>query len=374
MKGIRLVLWPLFAAALLGAGCRPTADFSVDKTEGLAPLSVQFTDTSKVRTEIFGINLSSYYPVTRWQWTFGDGGGSTQQHPQHTYEYGGRFNVTLTVWNRFGSDFKTVAQQINVATQPPIANFTADATRGPVPFTVRFTDQSVAGSSPINAYRWDFGDGGGSTERNPQHTYLIPGTYSVRLTVTSNSGSNSRLQSGLITATVGTPVASFVAAPREGHAPLDVQFTDTSIAGSAAIVQWRWDFGDGATSTLANPRHVYGAAGTYTVKLRISNTLGESEKVETGYIVVLPPLVPPRAGFSFQVDPVNPLLIRFTDVSAPGSHPITLRVWDFGDGTTSTEQNPAHLFPAPGRYVVSLTVTTIAGSNSSINPSFPVGL
>ncbi len=153
------------------------------------------------------------------------------------------------------------------------------------------------------------------------------------------------------------PTAGFSATPTSGSFPLPVQFTDSSQGGPTG---WAWDFGDGATSTLANPSHSYTAAGTYTVSLKVTNTKGTDTKTMTDLITVAEQK--PLAAFTASpISGSGSVTVNFTDTSA--NHP-TSWAWDFGDGATSTAQNPSHSYTAPGSYAVSLTVTNSGGTNT----------
>ncbi|MDD3137163.1 MAG: PKD domain-containing protein, partial [Methanoregula sp.] len=172
---------------------RPIANFTAEPTTGIAPLAVTFTDTSE--------NIP-----TSWAWTFGDGSTSTVQHPVHTYASAGTYSVTLAATNAGGSNSTVKSGYITVtSTEPaPIAGFTTSASTGQVPFTVTFTDTTTGN---VTAYAWDFGDGSSSTVRNPTHTYLMGGTYSVALTATGPGGSNSTIQSDAISVSAA-PIAN----------------------------------------------------------------------------------------------------------------------------------------------------------------------
>ncbi|MDD4455400.1 MAG: PKD domain-containing protein, partial [Candidatus Methanomethylophilaceae archaeon] len=148
-----------------------------------------------------------------------------------------------------------------------------------------------------------------------------------------------------------------------GTAPLTVRFTDTS---TGEITAWLWDFGDGATSTEQNPTHTYTAPGTYTVSLTATNAGGSSTESKTDYITVMAP--PPVADFSANVTAgPAPLAVRFTDAS---TGEITAWSWSFGDGNTSTEQNPVHTYGAPGNYTVNLTISTGSSSGTLSRPGY----
>lgn len=155
-----------------------------------------------------------------------------------------------------------------------------------------------------------------------------------------------------------TPVADFGINVIEGYAPLSVQFTDLS----ENAAQWDWDFGDGAFSTEQNPAHTYSIAGTYNVNLIVTNENGTDSKFETITALEQPAvLLPPVANFTSSVTRgFVPLTVQFTDLSGNA----TQWNWDFGDGNTSTEQNPMHTYFAAGSYKVTLTASNAAGSNA----------
>jgi PKD repeat protein len=162
------------------------------------------------------------------------------------------------------------------------------------------------------------------------------------------------------------PVAEFVGAPQSGFAPLSVDFTDQSTNNPSI---WSWNFGDSATSSSQNPSHTYSLAGTYTVRLQVTNAGGSDLEIKTDYITVLdPPSSGPIAEFS--ANPTSgddPLTVGFTDLST-GSP--TSWQWDFGDGASSTAQNPSHTYTAPGSYDVTLTVSDGTDSNSQTKSGY----
>ena len=158
------------------------------------------------------------------------------------------------------------------------------------------------------------------------------------------------------------PSAAFSGTPVSGHAPLEVQFTDESVAGTAAIEYWDWDFGDGHVSDERSPAHTYSFPGVRTVTLTVTSSIGSDTRTRTDYISVS---IPPTAAFSASPTSGNvPLPVEFTDQSDPGSAAITAWAWDFGDGNTSDEQHPTHAYQAAGLFGVSLTVTTVAGTDT----------
>ncbi|HNT78511.1 MAG TPA: PKD domain-containing protein, partial [Anaerolineae bacterium] len=324
-------------------GVTPVADFTASPRAGQPPLTVVFTDTST------GI-------ITGWQWAFGDGETSMQQHPTHEYSVVGSYAVTLTVTSPGGSDTEAKPGYIIVSESAIIANFSAAPTQGLAPLTVTFTDASVGN---ITSRQWAFGDGESSTAQSPQHVYAATGSYTVTLTVSGPGGSDTLTRTDYISvsAPIPTPVADFTAAPRAGQPPLTVAFTDTS---SGDITGWQWVFGDGGTSATQHPTHEYAAVGTYTVTLTVSGPGGSDVETKANYISVSENAV--IANFSATPTQGSaPLTVTFADASVGD---ITAWQWAFGDGGASTAQNPTHEYKTPGAYTVTLTVSGPGGSDT----------
>ena len=262
------------------------ADFTGTPTSGLAPLGVNFSNTS---TGDF----------TASSWTFGDGGSSTATNPFHSYTTPGVYTVSLQVSGPGGSDTETKISYIQVFTAP-VADFLGTPTSGTPPLAVTFTNNS----SNYTSSSWDFGDGSTSTATNPSHTYNAIGWYTVTLTVTGPGGSDTLVRPAYIqvNAVPQPVVANFYGAPTSGSAPLTVVFTNTStgeLSGTLTfpLNSW-WDFGDGSTSTDTNPTHTYTMPGVYTVSLYVSNILGSDTLTRTSYIIVI------AAGGSIDIDPL----------------------------------------------------------------------
>ncbi|WP_304020552.1 PKD domain-containing protein [Methanospirillum hungatei] len=332
------------------------ADFTATPTTGTAPLTVQFTDTSTGSP-------------TMWAWDFGD--GTTEgmlANPSHTYQNAGTYTVKLTASSATGGSSTKIKEGYITVTQSGgiVANFTATPTSGTAPLTVQFTDTSTGGPT---MWSWDFGDG--TTEgmlANPSHTYQNAGTYTVKLTASSaTGGSSTKIREGYITVSSSGsgPTAAFTVDKRSGPKPLTVQFTDQSTGGPT---MWAWDFGDGGTSMVASPSYTYQEAGVYTVSLTASNTAGSDTKTEKDYISVTGDIPPPVA--MFEATPLSgsaPLTVQFTDLSIG---PPTSYAWDFGDGGTSTEANPSHVYSAGGTYTVKLTVKNSGGSHTMTRENY----
>ena len=250
----------------------------------------------------------------------------------------------------------------------PAANFAGTPSSGTCPLAVQFNDTSTG--SPTS-WSWDFGDGTTSAEQNATHMYTSAGSFTVSLTASNTAGSNSLSRSGYITVTQPL-TANFTGTPASGTAPLAVTFTDTSTGSPTA---WSWDFGDGTTSTLKNPSHSYTSAGAFTVKLTVTRSSATAAKSAARYITVSSATQPLVANFAASPPSgTRPLTVTFTDKSAgsPKSW-----AWDFGDGNTSTQQNPTHTYTSSGSFSVSLhvvngTYTDTTTQTDCISVSSPV--
>ena len=314
----------------------PVASFTKSASSGTAPFGVNFTDTSTGN-------------IVSWLWAFGDGTTSTAQNPSKTYSTAGNFTVTLTATNPAGS--ATSPGQVVNSYSVPVASFTKSASSGNTPLTVNMTDTSTGN---IVSWLWTFGDGTTSALQNPSKTYTTAGNFTVTLQVTNPAGTNT--SAGQTVTVYSTPVASFTKSASSGNAPLTVNMTDTSTGN---IVSWLWTFGDGTTSALQNPSKTYTTAGNYTVTLQATNPAGTN--TSAGQVISV--YSTPAASFTKSVSSGNtPFDVNFTDTSTGN---VTGWTWNFGDGTTSTAQNPVKTYTTAGNFTVTLTATNPAGSNTS---------
>lgn len=176
-------------------------------------------------------------------------------------------------------------------------------------------------------------------------------------------GGNTVTVSGQIVGTPG-PHADFSASPLAGNPPLIVKFSDKS---SGTITSWAWDFQNDGTidSKTRNPYYLYMKEGTYTVSLTVSGPDGSDSEVKTGYITVGTGQAGKKPIALFTQDKyfgIAPLTVRFTDRSRenPAEY-----LWSFGDGSTSTVQNPVHTYTRGGVFTVTLKVSNTYGSSTA---------
>ncbi len=269
-------------------------------------------------------------------WDFGDGITDTVENPVHVYATAGTYTVTLTAWGACNEDR---ADAVIEVLPLPMAGFTYTASG----LVVTFTNAS----QNATAYLWDFGDGITSTLESPVHTYAAAGTYTVTLWATGDCGTD---DFSLVLVVGVAPEAGFVS-----NAPVCLGeatvFTNTTTG--SPVLSYLWAFGDGEISTETNPVHTYAVEGTYTVVLTASNALGSD--AFDAEVEVLPL---PMAGFTYTA---QGLVVTFTNASQNA----TAYLWDFGDGITSTLENPVHTYAAAGTYTVTLMVTGPCGEDTA---------
>jgi gliding motility-associated-like protein len=241
----------------------PKADFIY--SGGCLGTPTVFTNQSSAGT---GDNITAYL------WDFGDSGTDAQQNPQHTYAAPCTYNVTLSITT--GKGCTATASKVVDVDPIPVANFGPPAS-GCMPVCVNFADSStIDPCGKISQWQWDFGDGSNGTTQNPNHCYSAPGSYSITLTVTSDSGCKNTLSRPNIINVYPYPSAEFTMSPTETEILFPtINFFDLSTGNP---VTWRWDFGvtssDSDTSVMQNPVWTYTDTGTYTVCLYITNQYG----------------------------------------------------------------------------------------------------
>ncbi len=319
---------------------RPTADFSF--VSGCTP-AVIFTDLSTVAAG----------SVTAWNWNFGDFATSTLQNPSHAYNFAGSFTVRLIAGMGLGCT-DTMTHVINVQAVP-VADFASpDVCEGVVS---QFQDLTYLSSGNIVSWDWDFGDGNTDTQQNPTNSYSPFGTYTVTLSVVSDSGCIDTYSRDI--EIFENPVAAF--AGQNGCVGVPINFSNNSSISSGNISLWHWDFGDfelipaipNSTSMVFEPVFTFYTEGTYIVELIATSNNGCRDTVENP--VTIYPV--PQAFFTttnvcFSHEAV------FTDQSILTSGNITNWDWNFGDNLTSTQQSPTHNYANSGYYSVVLTVTS----------------
>ncbi len=327
----------------------PVANFSVDVTSGCSPLKVKFTDLS-VGTAL------------KYEWNLGNGTLSTLASPSTVYIQAGTYNVTLKVTNLSGSSTKSTTITVY---EDPTTSFITDKKSGCAPLTVKFSDNSsTTDGSKIVSWFWDFGNGTRSTEQSPTVKYNIAGSYTVVLRVTTDKGCTKVLtENKLIEVTPGLELNFTNSLVSVCQAPFQLDFINSSIAFGS--VSYKWDFGDGNTSTLENPSNIYQSPGNYTVSLIASTGAGCVDTLKKQLS-----LTEANTDFATGNTLCENTPITFSNNSSPV--PI-LSKWLFSDGTIINTKNAVKTFTSAGTYKVTL-INTYSACVDSVEKNITVGI
>lgn len=341
------------------------AYFTVSTNSGCLPVMVSITNQST------GTGTLSY------NWNFGNGQTSTLQNPWSVnYITAGNYTITLMVTN--GTDTSYYTQAIQVFAKPVAAFSFTGTTTGCIPLDVNFFDQSTPGSAPISSWLWEFGNGATSTQQSPQYSYNQSGVFAVVLQITDTNGcSSSALVSSVVNASA-PPVIDFSASiTNDCTVPLTVVFTNNT-TGTPPL-QYEWDFGDGGTSTQANPSHTYTDLGVYSVSVSVTDPNDCASDTTIAGMINITDVV---ASFStstgfLTVCPAVP----FQFLNTSGNPNV---YWDFGTGANSTQEEPWMQYDNTGSFDVTMIAgyglscadtlvvpVTVQDVNASVSPSSP---
>ena len=327
-----LSLLALGVIASLSAIAQPLAQFSASPVSGCAPLVVSFQDQSTGNP-------------TQWKWDLGNATISFLQHPVATYFNPGTYAVKLVVQSAAGKDSLTRLQYITVYASPTV-DFSSSFVSGCAPLTVQFANNSTAGSGSIASVLWDLGDGSFSSATSPSHTYAAPGDYNVSLQVTNSMGCIKTLTKNNYIHVAPMVNAAFThSSPTGCVAPETIFFQNQSTG--AGPLGFSWSFGDGGTSTVANPSHTYNTAGIYNVQLVAISAGGCRDTIVFRNLNI----ASVAANFSVPARACAGAPILFTNTSNPT--PDSVR-WSFGAGGFSSEMNPTWSYALGGNYTIKL--------------------
>ena len=301
-------------------------------------------------------------------WDFGDGSPvSVQSDPVHAYKKTGTYNLNLKMTDANGCS-DTVSQFVRYYKKLSKANFAINsATSTCPPFLVNFYDKSTFVFGGIDSFEWNFGDGSPPVYTpNPTKVYYLPGNYTVSLKITDSLGcQDSITKKGLIS--IKGAVGSYTLTPKRGCMPLTVQFS----ASSKNASKFSWDPGDGSPLDTGNSiLHTYTLPRVYIPYLLISDSFGCSYPLHQNDTIIVDPL--PVPDFAYQ-SICSGLPTYFYDSSQSLSGTIVAWNWDFGDGGTSTLQNPVHVFKKNSYYNLTLTVKSSIGCSGTLKRSIKIG-
>ncbi|UTW61223.1 PKD domain-containing protein [bacterium SCSIO 12741] len=296
----------------------PTADFSLNPVSACDSLTVTITENSTA--------------AAAWAWDFDDGTTSNANNPPpHKYDSVATYNISLTVTHANGCTDNT-QNSVTVYGSPVVAFTPHNVCEGVL---ATFTDQSTSPpGDPLVSWNWNFGDGQTSTAQNPSHRYDTAKSYTLVLTVAT---ANCTTTDSFPLVVEPKPTAGFTMSDTANCSPFPVVFSNTSVLSTTYL----WDFGDGDTSTLTSPTHVFtnstGNNQKFEITLIASTTFGCKDTIADSVEVFH---VPNSSFTSNAVPKCGPNLVNFTNTSTGG----TSYKWLFGDGDTSIATNPSHLY------------------------------
>ncbi len=361
---------PYSSTISVNAGQTVTVSVQLTETKTLTPLTVTASASpisgSAPLTVNFVSSVSGGQPPYTYQWNFGDGYTSSSPNPSHTYAKAGTYTATLTVTDSAGNSASYSAMiTVSSPVSPLSVSASATPTSGYAPLTVNFTS-SVSGGQQPYTYQWNFGDGYTSSSPNPSHTYQQPGTYTATLTVIDSAGNQN---SSSVTITVSqqapsTGTLEVYVIGMQGNPQYGV-----ALKGATVTVDSKTCTTDSnGYCSLSLP------AGTYTVTASASGYKSESMSVTitagqtTSIAFNLQPSTSPQPlTLTANANPMTgnaPLTVQFS-AQASGGQPPYSYYWKFGDGYTSSQQNPAHTYTNPGTYLAEVTVSDSAGNSQS---------
>jgi gliding motility-associated-like protein len=350
-------------------GCRDTffqnivippkikAGFFTNDTNICIPYYVHFTDTSNVT-------------INAYSWDFGNGKKDTVHNPTVLYDSAGIYTVTLTAIDKNGCT-QTITRKNYITASHVKANFSLSPLSGCTPLPVHFIDSSSSTIGKITSRSLDFGDGTTTTLTSGtyDYTYSVPPLiqrlgYNVKLTVVDDKGCSDNMVKVVIPT---HPRPDFSITPSTDCSILDYYFSaSTNDTNGIQPFKATWDFGDGTISHALIAHHTYSSNGTYLIKLKVIDANYCPDSISKTLIVRKGP---PKSLFSANPTRKNcpPLITSFKDSSLPSftNSKLVAWKWTFGDGTSSTLQNPFKTYTLPGKYSVSLVVTDSIGCSDS---------
>jgi gliding motility-associated-like protein len=349
----------------IASGCRDTAARTIILSGPVPDFTASATTICKGQSITFTSTTTSPTYVTNYWW-YADGWGPVPGSTNSFYTKPftsvldtGFHTINFVIRNINGC-FDTLSRPNFVHVGGPSVSFTGGPVTGCVPLSVTFTDGSIpVSTTTLATHFWRFGDGFTGSGTPITHIYTAPGFYTVWHIVTDSRGCmDSAVRPSYIHPT--QPTAAFTVGLVNACVNSSVPFTVTTPGVVSAV----WDFGDGGSSTLTAPTHMYGAPGLYNVKLTVTDVNG---CIDDTTLVAAVNVTKPFANFkmSDSVSVCPPLFVNFTNLSTGA----TTYSWDLGDGTFSTFLSPSDMYITSGLYNIVLVATNIYGCRDTMQKS-----
>jgi gliding motility-associated-like protein len=307
-----------------------------------------------------------------YKWSFGDNNSSTATTPTHLYAATGQYNVKLVATSDIGCK-DSITKPLNIVANP-VPSFDITSANRQCVTGNNFTFQNTSPTSAGIDYTWHFGDGATSIQTpNTNHSYATTNTYNVKLLAvqSSNTACKDSITKQVIVDPSPTVAFGFYNSGRQCFRDHSFRFKNNSV--SAVPLTYEWHFGDGGTSSLAEPVYTYATPGTYQVKL-IAYASGLCKDS-----ITIPVTVDPTPDADFQLTSnttqcQDKNLFTFANNSSVSDGSTLSYLWNFNDGNTSTLKEPQHIYTTYGTFAVQLITTTVNGcadttsKNIIVNP------
>lgn len=341
----------------VGSGLQSSISGVVNDTSGCVPLKVDFRDTLQ--------KGKTFY------WDFGDGGTDVTLVPNtsHIYITTGTFLVMLIAEDLATCNLRDTSYiQIKVGDKKADLSFIATKVGPCESLTFQFENTSTGDANfGPQSFSWDYGDGSpreaGGLNPPKVHEYAAPGTYTVKLFILDDTFCNSPDSIEQIIRINPLVKAQFITPP-SGCVPYNAIIENTSLAGT----DFTWDFGDGSPlSNEVSPTHLYTNPGTYTIKLTAEDE-STCNKIDVATFDITVSAIP-TASFTWGPDPLPAnTAVQYTNTSQGAIN----YIWNFGDGETSAEINPQHLFNSTGVFNTCLIAINSFGCRDTFCLDIPV--
>jgi PKD repeat protein len=303
------------------------------------PLKAEFTNTTP--------NNTAY----TFSWNFGNGQNSTQVSPSHNYSSTGTYTITLTATDPITQCTDILSQQVKVL-PALVLNFTSPskACKGA---NTAFINTTTGGGS--NTYAWDFGNGNQASGYNGMSNYNQAGNFTIKLIATTENGCTQEFSQSL--QVVDNPVAAFAVQDACQGAAASI----TNNSSGPGPLSFQWQFGNGFSSTLANPNHPYNTEGEYLITLVATSPDGCKDTIVHAIEVYPSPIV----DFSFNNNACICNTVEFTNLSSISSGESLSFLWETSNPSSpSTAVNLNQQFCTTGANNIKLATTSARGCSS----------
>src|SRR3989441_45302 len=328
---------------------QPTVSFTISPTSAISSQSVTITATTVGGTNPFNFS-----------WNFGDNSSGSGNVVSHTYSVQGTYTVTLTVRDA-NAQTATSTQTLSVAPSPLTASFAMTPSSGLIVGQLASFTASVSGGTSPYTINWNFGDGTTASGNPVNHSFNMPGTYTVTVTVTDANGMIATIPAGILVNPLTLAVT--ISGPTTGTVGTAVTFTATGSGGTTPYTfAWTATGGSPASGTGASFSTTYSTERTFTVSVKITDANANTSIASQSVTAVALPIT---ASFTVSTSPTIGVQVTFV-ASASGGTGGYSYAWNLGDDNTATGNPASHTYTTAGSFTVALTVTDSSMTQTTI--------